>query len=167
MKQWYAVHAKPRQEVTAEDNLKRQGFETYLPRIKVRKLKRGQWEKVVEPLFPRYLFVLLDPGVDNTAPIRSTRGVVGLVRIGFELHPVPDAVVAYLMQAEDSEQQVRLADEWPYQPGDKVEILDGSLAGLTGVFQMQSAEGRALLLIELLGRNNEVSVGLHEITATA
>ena len=53
MKEWYAVHARPRQEAVAELNLKRQGYRTYLPRILLRKRRRGKWARVVEPLFPR------------------------------------------------------------------------------------------------------------------
>jgi len=34
----------------------------------------------VEPLFPRYLFIRVDPARCSTAPVRSTRGVSGLVR---------------------------------------------------------------------------------------
>jgi transcriptional antiterminator RfaH len=166
MKHWYAVHSKPRQEATAELHLQRQDFTTYLPRIRLRKLKRGQWVKAVEPLFPRYLFIQLDLAVDNTAPVRSTRGAVGLVRIGNELRPVPGDVIAYLKQAEDSAGHLRLVDDWPHRAGDRVEILQGPFVGLTGVYQMQLAESRALLLIELLGRHNEVQVDLHAIAAT-
>jgi transcriptional antiterminator RfaH len=167
MKHWYAVHSKPRQEATAELNLQRQGYTTYLPRIRVRKLRRCNWVKAVEPLFPRYLFMQLDPAVDNIAPVRSTRGAVGLVRIGNDLRPVPDDVIAYLRQAEDNTDQLRLVYDWPHRVGDRVEILQGPFAGLTGVYQMQLAENRAVLLIELLGRRNEVRVDLHAIAATA
>ena len=167
MKHWYAVHSKPRQEATAELNLQRQGYTTYLPRTSLRKLRRGQWMKAVEPLFPRYLFMQLNPVVDNIAPVRSTRGAVGLVRIGNDLRPVPDDVIAYLKQAEDSAGHLRLVDDWPHRAGDRVEILQGPFVGLTGVYQMQLAESRALLLIELLGRDNEVRVDIHAIAATA
>ena len=167
MKHWYAVHSKPRQEVTAELNLQRQGYTTYLPRIRVRKLRRGNWVKAVEPLFPRYLFMQLDPVVDNIAPVRSTRGAVGMVRTGNDLRPVPDDVIAYLNAAEDNAGHLRLVDDWPHRAGDRVEILQGPFAGLTGVYQMQLAESRALLLIELLGRDNEVRVDIHAIAATA
>ena len=167
MKHWYAVHSKPRQEATAELHLQRQGFSTYLPRISERKLRRDKWVRAVEPLFPRYLFIQLDPAVDSTAPVRSTRGAVGLVRIGNDLRPVPDDVITYLRQAEDSTGHLRLVDDWPHRVGDRVEILQGPFAGLTGVYQMQLAENRAMLLIELLGRRNEVRVDLHAIAATA
>lgn len=61
MKHQYAVHAKPRQEGVANDNLERQGYVTYLPKILVRKRRRDKWVKLVEPLFPRYLFIQVNP----------------------------------------------------------------------------------------------------------
>ena len=67
---WFVVQTKPRQEQIALDNLSRQGYHSYLPRLCQQKRRRDQWHTVVEPLFPGYLFVQLTPGTDNTAPIR-------------------------------------------------------------------------------------------------
>jgi len=166
VKHWYAVHSKPRQEAVAEEHLQRQGFATYLPKVRVRKRRRGKWAQVVEPLFPRYLFIQCDPTVDNTAPVRSTRGAVGLVRIGFELRPVPDEVIEYLKHCEDDADQLRHDDEWPHQAGDQVEVLEGPFAGLSGVFEMALPESRAILLLELLGRENRVTVDTASLTPT-
>ena len=80
MKSWYAIQTKPRQEAIAQLHLQRQRFETYLPQILLRKCKRDKWTKIVEPLFPRYLFIHIDPDENNLAPVRSTRGVTGLVQ---------------------------------------------------------------------------------------
>ena len=38
---WYAVCCKPRQEAVAEENLLRQDFHVYLPRIRIRQRRRG------------------------------------------------------------------------------------------------------------------------------
>jgi transcription antitermination factor NusG len=99
--------------------------------------------------------------------VRSTRGAVGLVRIGRGPRPIPNELIDFLKQAEDPAQKLRPADEWPHQPGDRAQVLAGPLFGLNGVYQMQLAENRAMLLIELLGRYNEVRVDLHAIAATA
>jgi transcriptional antiterminator RfaH len=37
-------------------------------------------------------------------------------------------------------------------------VLDGPFAGLSGVYQMEKDQSRALLLIDLLGRSNTVVV---------
>jgi transcriptional antiterminator RfaH len=166
VKRWYAVHSKPRQEAVAEQHLQNQGFTTYLPRIRVRRQRRGRWVKVDEPLFPRYLFIQCDPNQDNTAPVRSTRGAVGLVRIGSELRPVPDEVIEFLKQAEDEDEQVREDDSWPHEPGDRVKVLDGAFAGLEGVYREPVAENRAILLLELLGRETPVAVDMDSISPT-
>ena len=79
MKLWYAIHTKPRQEDLAAEHLRRQEFEVYLPRIKQPRRYRGRWRDAIEPLFPRYLFIRLELGSENVAPIRSTRGVTKLV----------------------------------------------------------------------------------------
>ncbi len=42
-------------------------------------------------------------------------------------------------------------------------VLEGAFAGLTGIFQLATAEERALLLIDLLGRQNSIHVPLASI----
>ncbi len=44
---WYAIHAKPKQEQRALENLERQGFEAWLPLITVEKLRRGRLTEVI------------------------------------------------------------------------------------------------------------------------
>ena len=100
MKEWYAVQSRPRQEAIAELNLDRQGYHSYLPKILLRKRRRDKWTKVDEPLFPRYLFIQVDPDQHSLAPVRSTVGVSDLVRFGQQLRPVPDAVIAFLQQED-------------------------------------------------------------------
>ena len=86
---WYAVATRPRMEGAARENLERQGYGVCLPELRLRKRRQGRWQDVNEPLFPGYLFVALDLAVDNTAPIRSTVGVRGLVRFGLRSPPMP------------------------------------------------------------------------------
>jgi transcriptional antiterminator RfaH len=165
MTHWYAVQTKPRQETIAEQNLQRQDFVTYLPRISLRKRKRNKWVDAVEPLFPRYLFIQVDPDKDSLAPVRSTLGVAGLVRFGQLLRSVPDTVIDYIKLLEDPQTEQRQAETWPHKPGDTLEVLEGPFASLTGIYQMPLGENRALLLIELLGRSNSVAVAKEALAA--
>lgn len=157
MKHWYAVQTRPRQETTAEENLRRQDYETYLPKIQVRKRRRDKWTKVVEPLFPRYLFIQVDADQQSLAPVRSTLGVASLVRFGQVLRPVPDNIIAYLKQVEDPETHQREDDLPRHRAGDKLEVLEGPFAGLKGIYQMPKGDDRALLLLTLLGRPTKIA----------
>lgn len=160
---WFAVQTRPHQEARAVENLQRQGFDVYLPKITMRKRRRDKWVSVGEALFPGYLFIHADPASNNLGVIRSTLGVRGLVVFGHYLKPVPDEVVNFLRAREDPELGSLKADEVSYQPGDLVEVLDGPFAGLTAVYQMDKPGERALLLVRLLGQNNQISFHLDQL----
>lgn len=163
MQAWYAVQSKVRQESVAAENLTRQQYDVYLPLIQSPKRRRGRWRDVIEPLFPSYFFVQLDLQRQNTSPIRSTRGVTGLVRFGNEApQPVPNGLIERLKATEtDSDGIIR--PQPVFEPGDRVEIASGPLTGLQAVFLSSSGEERANLLLELLGRSNRVVLSRHHL----
>ena len=81
------MQARPRQAALAVAQLERQGYGVFHPRLHVEQLRRGRPVVVEQALFPDYLFIRLQAGVDNFGPVRSTRGVAQLV--GFGNVPVP------------------------------------------------------------------------------
>ena len=164
-KHWYLVYTKPRQESVAEENLQRQGFDIWLPRLRVSRRRRGRWVEAVEAMFPRYLFIRLQPGGDDFAPIRSTRGVSGLVRVGADPARVPDQVVQALRQATDPETGLLNPETRALARGDLVEVLEGPFEGLRGVFQLQSGDERVLILLDVLGKANRVKLSRHQVKA--
>ncbi|HRD65548.1 MAG TPA: transcription termination/antitermination NusG family protein [Candidatus Competibacter sp.] len=156
---WFAVFCKPRREMEGVEQLERQGFTTFLPRVRSRRRLRGQWQDIVEPMFPRYLFLRATPGHDDLRPVRSTRGVIGLVRFGGEPKPVPETVMAELHRL-CGEQDGVLALPPPLVPGSSVRILEGPFAGCEGELLSQDGKRRALVLLELLGRSNAIQLPL-------
>jgi transcriptional antiterminator RfaH len=134
-----------------------------MPLVRLPKRRRGRWCEVIEPLFPGYLFVRLDIQRQNTSPIRSTRGVIGLVRFGNEPRPVPEALVVEL-KAAHTDPDGAITQEHLFKSGDRVEIVSGPFAGLKAIFLAESGEERAQLLLELLGRSNRVVLSRHQLT---
>jgi transcriptional antiterminator RfaH len=167
MSDWYAVFTKPRKEGVARDNLERQGFTAYLPRIRQPRHRRGQWVEAIEPLFPRYLFVQLRLGVHDISPIRSTLGVTGLVRFGLEPALVPQGLVEALMVREDPSRGCHLPQRDLFQRGDRVTIVSGPFAGIEAIFEAPSGQGRVVLLLDLLGRANRVRLATDQIISAA
>ena len=166
MEHWYAVHTKARDEQLAEENLQRQGFHTFLPRIKAARRRRGRWHEVIEPLFPGYLFIRLDMLTRDSSPIRSTRGALGLVRFGGEPAVVPAELIEQLIAAAIDEPGV-VRQENLFQPGDRVQILSGPFTGLPASILAETGEERVQLLLDLLGRTNKVLVSRHQIAPEA
>lgn len=159
---WYAIQTKPRQEEVARVNLERQGFQVYLPRIQLKKRRSHQWQVVIEPLFPGYLFLNVDLDHDNIAPVRSTIGVRAMVRFGVERVAVPDEVIEYLQQREPAGSS-DVDSSNPFKPGDRVRILSGPFGGLEAVYEMNRSDDRVLLLIEFLGRQSRVKVAVDDV----
>jgi len=164
---WYAVCCKPRQEAVAEENLLRQGFQVYLPRIRMRQRRRGAWIDAVEVLFPRYIFIRIDPKLRSTASVRSTRGAVGMVRFGGQPAVVPDAVMDALREREDAASGMHEDKRPLFNAGDAVKLVDGPLAGMEAVFTEQDGDKRVIVLLELLGKANKVTVSRDWIARAA
>lgn len=166
MKRWFAISCKPRQELIAQENLLRQGFQVYLPRIQLKKRRRGQWIDVIEALFPRYIFIRTDPAKQSIASVRSTRGVVGLVRFGGLPAVVADEVMDALLQREDADSLHR--DVLPlFCAGEQVRLVEGPFVGMNGVFVEEDGEKRVVVLLELLGKTNKIRMNRDLIAQVA
>jgi transcription antitermination factor NusG len=81
---WLLLYTKARAESWADINLRKQGFETLVPRVRQR--------DGFGPLFPRYVFVGAPVGTDFR-PARSTRGVLYVVHCGEKPARVPIEVI--------------------------------------------------------------------------
>ncbi len=161
-KAWYLVYTKPRQEGVAQANLERQGYPVYLPRVKQRRRRAGRVTDIIEPLFPRYVFIQLSTQTDNWGPIRSTLGVSSLVRFGPDPAVVPEALIAVLRARDDETglQALKLAD---FAPGQGVRIQAGPMQGYEGIFLARTSRDRVTLLLEILGKQVRVSVGPEDL----
>jgi len=162
MQHWYVVQTKPKKEPLAVENLERQGYTTYCPHIVQPKRRRQRWQQIIEPLFPRYLFVQLAAGLDDFAPIRSTLGVIGLVRFGAQPALIPETAIDTIRWQE--QQLLQEADSTPaWQAGDAVEIATGPFAGLKGIFEKACGSERVMVLLDMLGRQNRITVDTHSV----
>ncbi len=154
---WYLVYCKPRQESVARENLIRQGYETYLPVMRDVRRRKGRRVTLIAPMFPRYLFIHLNRQTDNWAPIRSTLGVVSIVRFGRMAARVPDELVKLLRSRED-QQGLQILPVEEYKPGSRVRITQGGFAGYEGIFQAATGRDRVTVLLNVLGRKARTTV---------
>lgn len=146
---WYLIHTKPRQEALALTNLSRQGFECYMPMLRLQKIRQRKAATVAEPMFPRYLFIRLDTSGSGQSwsPIRSTLGVNQLVRFGGQ----PAKVDGQLFDLIRSREQGTHAQAL-FSAGDNVTVADGPFAGLEAIYQNTDAESRSMILLNILSK---------------
>lgn len=148
---WCLVHTKPRQEKCAQDNLRLQDYQCYLPTIPTEKLCKGLLTIVAEPLFPRYLFINLGQGdsAKTWSPIRSTKGVSRLVSFGNEPASVDNFLIESLQRYEASLQS---NPERLFKQGDCVRLMEGPFTDIECIYQMDDGERRVMVLIDILNK---------------
>lgn len=156
MPAWYVVHSKPREERRAFANLANQGYRCYLPERVVASVRRGRRTLRREPLFPRYLFIELDDTLEarSWAPIRSSKGVAGLVAFG----GAPVCVESGLIEGLKLQEAHYQSDDAGFRTGEAVVILGGPFRDLRGVYQQDDGEHRAFVLIDFLNRMTRISI---------
>jgi len=154
---WFVVYTKARQEQVALENLARQNFEAYCPNIAITKRRKGELISQIEPFFPRYIFLRFNLQTDNWAPVRSTRGVSGLVRFGGVPRQVPASLIRMLRQNEDP---LHLQQIMPrtWMQGDVVEIEQGPFAGYSCIFQAERSVDRIAVLLNIVGKQTRVTL---------
>jgi transcriptional antiterminator RfaH len=166
MLRWYLIQTKPSAERVAEWNLQRQGYETYYPLAVTPTRKRGHARERIGALFPRYLFLRLDEGVQCLAPVRSTVGVASVVRFGMRYAVVPDRLVVELRQRADAETGLHhVGGAALPSRGESVQITDGPLQGLEGIFEREAGVDRVVVLLKLLGQTARVQVPVDYVAA--
>ena len=153
---WYVIRTKSGRELQAQEHLQRQDYPTYLPRILTRVRRFGRRVQTATPLFPQYLFLNLEVGVKDLAPVKSTQGVAGIVRFGEEYAVVHATVISTLRAQEDA------AGFRPERslltPQCKVRITGGAFFGLEGIYLNESPRDRVTVLLNLLGRETALKI---------
>src|SRR5262245_29753800 len=161
---WYAVHTHPHKEFKAFEHLRRQNYQTYLPRYLKTIRHARKSERVIRPFFPRYLFVSLNLAVNGWRAIRSTVGVNDIVCFGEQPAPLPAGVIEAL-QSRETEGLIELVNENAIKPGENVIVLTGPFAHQLGLCVSVSDNERVAILLDLLGRKVRVLMDTDVVTA--
>lgn len=166
MNNWFVVYTQPRHEELASEHLERQGFDVYFPRYRKTRSHARRLDVVSAPLFPRYLFAGFD--VMNAAwrSIRSTRGVVDVVRHGDNPAPVPNGTIDEIKAREDDKGFVVLGKHLHLSRGDPFRIDNGPFLSCEAIFESKKAEARVIALLSLLGRKVYVDLPIDMVAPT-
>ena len=156
---WIVVNTQPHREQIALENLARQEFNTYCPRMRTRVRHARRTQEVLRPLFPGYLFVRVNADLQRWRPILSTYGVRTLVCCGDRPSFLDDGFVEGLQARTIDGAIVRPAS--PYELGQRVKMAGGAFDGLIATILEMDEKDRLVVLMDLLNRPTKVRVGAH------
>lgn len=167
MSRWYVVHTHSQSEFQAYSHLKRQGFLAYLPQYLKRRRHARRVDSVRRPLFPGYLFIMMDVERIRWRAIRSTVGIRSLICNGELPAAVPEGVIEEIKAREDEGGLVPVAVPAPFNRGETVRVSHGAIHNQVGLFDCASDEERVFVLLSLMGRQLRVRVPATAISAFA
>jgi len=160
---WYCVRTQPKHEHIAAATIARTlGLEVFHPRLRLERASRRGVMRVVEPLFPCYLFVHCCLG-ERLDDIRYVNGVSSLVHFGDKIPVVPETVIDELRQCFEAEEPISVGDR--LYPGAEVIVAEGAFMGFSGmVVRLLPAKQRVQILLEFLGRTMLAEVERKSLT---
>jgi transcriptional antiterminator RfaH len=135
---WFVVNVKPRKEFQVERLFTEGGFTIYSPKY----VSEGK----VRTFFPGYAFLRFDHPAQFQM-VKFTRGVKRVVGNREGPIPVPDEVVTGI-RAREKDGLVEL-QKYGQAPnvGDEIEVVEGPLKGLRGVFQKDLDDKERVMIL--------------------
>jgi transcription antitermination factor NusG len=146
---WFVARVLANQENRAQLNLHRLGFRNFVPKLRrtVRHARRVQ--DTLKPLFPGYIFVIIDLSKHRWRSVNGTFGIASLIMGAEQPMAVPLGVVEALVVSCENCGAVRLDDG--LEIGQKVRILSGPFAETLCRLVHLDDSGRVRVLLEIMG----------------
>ena len=118
---------------------------------------KGEVKEVETKLFPSYVFVKMTMTDESWHVVRNITGVTGFVGPGSEPTPLTDEEVA-MFQVEV------IKDEFVFNIGDTVKVVDGIFQGYSGVLQNISDDKKQLgILVSTEKRDFPIMVDAKDV----
>jgi transcription antitermination factor NusG len=151
---WYAILTRAGSEKFVTLQLENAGYECYLPMGRYPQ-RLGNRTRELEVLFmPGCLFCRMNSR--DRLTVLTTPGVIQIVGVGSSLVPIHESEIAAIRRVEKS---LLPTTPWPFmQAGQRAEIVDGPLKGLTGIVVESKSATKLVLSIEILERSIAVEV---------
>jgi len=138
MESWFVLNTKPKKEYQVERLFTEGGIQVYFPKY--------QHEKKVKSFFPGYGFIYFDFPAQYQL-VRYTRGVKRIV--GYEVGPIPiETEIIDQIKSRELEGYIEL-NKFGLGPeiGDEIEVMEGPLKGLRGLFQREHTDKERVLIL--------------------
>ena len=158
---WYALHTKSRFENVVSNGLFKKSMDAFLPKIKVKSRRRDRKLMIRVPLFPGYIFVKTDLNPTEHIEILKTVGAVRLVGNKDGPISISDETIESLRIMIATENPIATGSR--FKKGDRVMVVYGPFAGVTGTFVRYRGKGRVMVNIEALGQYAGVDVGEDDV----
>ena len=151
---------KPNSYDLAVRNLERQGFQTFLPKMKATIKKVNTFINKDVLVFPGYAFIGIDLHNSYWAKINNTYGVSKLLSFNNKPSEIPlDLIVALKNRYENSVNPIINEN---LKSGDTIKFNNGPFADLVANIESVDEKKRIYVLLEVMGGPRKLEIDLKE-----
>lgn len=162
MVNWYLIQTKPNAHMLAFENLKRQGFEVFLPLILKTSKKGSKFVDNLKPLFPGYLFIGTEKDQIPWTSVNASRGVSKAVTIAGSYKTIAPEIIDGIQNRCDQSGVIKTSGK--IVTGDRVKIERGAFTDFICNVEKISESERAWVLIEILNQKIRAQVDLCDLS---
>ena len=156
MNTWFLIYCKPKQDIRAEQNLIRQGFDVFRPTVNIITPKAGLASYITcESLFPRYVFLRVDPELKSIAPVLSTYGVANFVKFGNQYATAPESLIE---EIKTNVGKHIIEDNSHIRTGDPIFVDGHGFDRVKAIYCNACGHKRAMILMNILGNDVKLMV---------
>jgi len=159
---WYLLQTKSNAYFTACENLRRQGFDVFLPLIAKTTKKNGKFLDNKTPLFPGYLFMGSSINPIPWKSVSGTRGISKAVTLDGVYRPVSHSIIEGLQHRCNKDGVIQSLNDLVL--GDRAKIEKGPFAGFICTVDQITDDQRAWVLIDLLQQQTRAEVSLVSVS---
>ena len=155
-KKWFIAQIKPNAYKSAIQNLERQGFDTFLPKIKITQRQKQKFIIKSAYIFPGYVFVGFDPSINTWTRINSTYGVSKI--LAFNKKPSEISIDLILELKNRYEINSNLMSKENLRKGDCIKFFSGPFTDLIGKIESIDENKRIWVLLEAMGGHKRLKL---------
>jgi transcription termination/antitermination protein NusG len=164
---WHALYVKTGEEDKVKERLLYR-FDTCLkvlvPKRRLRERKGGIWTEITRNLFPGYVLINGNIGIEEYYQIKGTPGLIKLLRNEYEaysIEPYEIEVLSHLVCNDEIISFSRILIE-----NSKIIVVDGPLISMEGsIISVDARKGRAKVSLNFLGEQRSIELGVSVIQA--
>ena len=148
-KRWCIAQIKPNSYNSAIQNLERQGFETFLPKMEITQRQENKFFVKNVYVFPGYIFVCFDPQIINWPKINSTYGVSKVLASNKKPSEISSDLILELKNRYEINSNPTQKEK--LQKGDSIKFYSGPFTDLIAKVEGVDEKKRIWILLELMG----------------
>ena len=155
-KKWFIAQIKPNSYNSAIQNLERQGFEIFLPKMNITLRQKNKFIIKNVYVFPGYMFVCFDPHIISWTKINSTYGVSKILAFNKKPSVISSDLILELKTRYEINRNPNQKEK--LQKGDSIKFNLGPFADLIAKVESVDENDRIWVILEAMGGYQRVKL---------